>query len=161
MASRPPRARHSRSGDVRSSLGNEGSCYSSGFEEMKEDQEEKEVQSPLKQSGGADKEKVKAGSGASRQLDMQLVEPSRQKPRKRKSKGINPGTQTPDLNVPLEGSNAIVPVGLVNSRVSQLDVSADNTSDGSMIETLKKQRRGSAQNARSATAVSDSPRRAQ
>ena len=125
MASRPPRATHSRSGDGRSSLGDEGSRYSSSFEETKEDQEEKEVQSPLKRSGRANKEKVKASSRASRQFDMQLVKPSRQKQRKRKSKGINLGTQTLDLNVPLEGSNAIVPIGLMNSRVSQLDVSAE------------------------------------
>ena len=66
-----------------------------------------------------------------------------------------------DLNIPLEGSSAIVPVGLVNARVTQLDVSTDNTSGDSMIETLKKQRRGSNQNARSAAAVSNSPRQAQ
>ena len=51
-----------------------------------------------------------------------------------------------DLSVPLEGPSAIVPAGLVNSRVNQLDASADNSGE-SMIETLKKQKRGSIHNA--------------
>lgn len=70
-----------------------------------------------------------------------------------------PAAQTPDLNIPLAGSSAIVPAGLVNSRVSQLDASGDN-SGGSMIETLKKQKRGTTQNARSAATACGSPRRA-
>jgi hypothetical protein len=51
----------------------------------------------------------------------------------------NSTAQTPDLNILLV-SNAIVPAGLVNSWVSQLGVSAE-ASGGSMIETLKKQKR--------------------
>jgi hypothetical protein len=80
--------------------------------------------------------------------------------RKRKSKVPNPPVQTPVLNFPLAGSNAIVPVGLVTSRIGQLDGSVEHSGD-SMIETLKKQKRGnSTQNATSAAAASDSPRRA-
>lgn len=81
--------------------------------------------------------------------------------RKRKSKGAGPATQTPDLNIPLTGSNAIVPIGLVKSRVSQLDGGSES-SGGSMIETLTKQKRSDTnQNARSAAAADGSSRRAQ
>jgi hypothetical protein len=80
--------------------------------------------------------------------------------RKRKSKQSAPALHTPDLNEPAV-SNAIVPIGLVNSRVSQLDTGTESSS-GSLEENLKKQRRGSLTNiARSAAAASDSPRRAQ
>jgi hypothetical protein len=80
-------------------------------------------------------------------------------PRKRKSKVSDLGTQTPNLNIPLDGANAIVPVGLVNSRINQLDASGDSGGD-CMIEQLKKQKRGRSQSVRSAAAVEDSPRRA-
>lgn len=81
--------------------------------------------------------------------------------RKRKSKVSNAPAQTPDLNIPLQGSSAIVPVGLVNSRVNQIDGSAEHGSDN-MIETLKKQKRGDfSQNATSAAAAKGSPRRVQ
>jgi hypothetical protein len=50
---------------------------------------------------------------------------------------VDLATQTPDLNIPLAGSNAIVPNGLVNSRVNQLDKIIDNSSE-SLIETPKK-----------------------
>lgn len=76
-------------------------------------------------------------------------------PRKRKSK-ISPAQQTLDLNIPLGESNVIVLVGLVNSRVSQSDIAGDN-SGGSMIETLKKQKRSNTQNARSAMAAKAAP----
>lgn len=39
--------------------------------------------------------------------------------RKRKSKGTEPTSLTPNLNIPLSSSNAIVPVGLVNARVQK------------------------------------------
>ena len=81
--------------------------------------------------------------------------------RKRKSKAADPTLQTPDLNVPAEVSNAIVQIGLVNSRVSQLD-GASETSGDSMLEMLKKQKRSTnSQNARLAVAFKDSPRRTQ
>ena len=38
-------------------------------------------------------------------------------------------SQTPDLNIPLTGSNAIVPVGLVNSRINQLDGGTDGDAE--------------------------------
>lgn len=98
---------------------------------------------------------------ASRKLNMDGQGDTRQPIRKRKSKPTNPVMQTPDLNAPALGPNVIVPVSLVNSRVNQLDASPEN-SGGSLIETLKKQKRGSfSQNARSAAAVSSSPHRAQ
>lgn len=91
------------------------------------------------------------GSGASRQLDME-VEHRWTHPRKRKSKVAMPTTQTPDLNIPLGGLNVIVPVRMVSSRVNQLDNSADSAGS-SMIETLKKQKWGNPQNARLAVAA--------
>lgn len=84
----------------------------------------------------------------SRHLDLQVGEKQRQPPRKRKNKGAGSTDQTPDLNIPLTGSTAIVPAGLVNSRVNQLDGTVDSGGE-SMIETLKKQRRGTNQNVRS------------
>lgn len=85
---------------------------------------------------------------------------TRQLARKRKSKQSGPAVQTPDLNEPVY-SNAIIPIGLVNSRVNQLDTCSEN-SGGSVEENLKKQGRGSlSNNARSAAAASGSPRRAQ
>jgi hypothetical protein len=49
---------------------------------------------------------------------------------------------------------------MVNSRVNLLDATVDS-SGNSLIEILKKQKRGNNQNAGSAAAVDDSPRRAQ
>jgi hypothetical protein len=103
--------------------------------------------------------KGKAGTGVSRELVIEDDETRRPLPRKRKLKGAGSGTDTPDLNIPLEPSNAIVPTGLVNSRLSQLDGSGEH-SGGSMIETMKKQRRGYTKIARSAAAAESSPRRA-
>jgi hypothetical protein len=138
-------------------MGDDGSRHSSEFVGNSEDPE---VQSPLKNQKGAEQnEGTKTGAGASRQLDLQAKEPGRTLPKKRKSKVTNVTVQTPDLNIPVT-SNAIVPAGLVNSRVSQLDTSVES-SGGSMIETLKKQKRGNNQNARSAASVNDCPRRAQ
>lgn len=157
-ASKPPRTQHSKSGNVRTSHGEDGSSHQPGDADETDDQV---VQSPLKQQvETSGKEKAKAGTGASKQLDMQDVENGRPLPRKRKSKVNNPSTQTPDLNIPLQTTNAIVPVGLVTSRVNQLDGNADNIGE-SMSETLKKQKRGNPQSARSAAAAQDSPRRAQ
>jgi hypothetical protein len=68
---------------------------------------------------------------------------------------------TPDLNIPAMGLNAIVPVGLVNSRVHQLGGGSES-SGGSLEETTKKKRRGSlSHNTRSAAAARDRPRWAQ
>lgn len=77
-----------------------------------------------------------------RKLDLQDEGDQQKLPPKCKSKGATPATQIPDLNIPVGVSNAIVLAGLVSSRVNDLDATAD--SDGSsMIERLKKQRRGS------------------
>jgi hypothetical protein len=46
---------------------------------------------------------------------------------------------TPDLNIPAMGLNAIVPVGLVNSRVHQLGGGSES-SGGSLEETTKKKK---------------------
>jgi hypothetical protein len=80
-------------------------------------------------------------------------------PRKRKSKGGDQVLQTPDLNALPEVSNAIVTVGFVNSRVNQIDGGSESSGE-SMVEKLKKQKRGTfSQTARSAAAAFDSPAR--
>jgi hypothetical protein len=132
-----------------------GSCHSSS--EPIPDAEDTEVQSPLKEPPRANLKEKGAMVGVNRKIDLMEV----QKVRKRKSKATHTNAQTPDLNVPVHSTSAIVPVGLVNSRVSQLDGGTES-SGGSLEETIKKQRRSSSSNnARSMAAVDSSPRRAQ
>ena len=141
---------------VHGSRGEGGSCHSSSNPlDAKEDQE---VQSPLKAPQEAPERVQNTERGrAGRKLDMDGADNARIPDRKWKSKRSGPELQTPDLNVPV-GSNDIVPIGLVNSRVFQLDSGAESTG-GSLEETLKKQRRGSlTNNARSVVAAIDSPR---
>lgn len=105
----------SRSGDGWSSVGDEGSHRSS--ENMGETKEQDEVQSHLKQQAepvpGA---KGRSSAGMSQQLDLQEDATRRPPPLKRKNKVSGLATQTPDLNIPLAGSTAIEPMGLVKSR---------------------------------------------
>jgi hypothetical protein len=132
-----------------------GSCHSSS--EPIPDAEDTEVQSPLKEPPRANLKEKGAMVGVNRKLDLMEV----QKVWKRKSKATHTNIQTPDLNVPVHSTSAIVPVGLVNSRVSQLDGGTES-SGGSLEETIKKQRRSSSSNnARSVAAADSSPRRAQ
>lgn len=106
------------------------------------------------------KERRGSGKETGKKLFAQGEEGLRAQQRKRKSNMPGETDQTLDLNLPVD-SNAIVSVGLVNSRVSQLDGDTEASGE-SMIEKLKKQKRsGSNQQARSATAADDSPRRAQ
>lgn len=120
------------------------------------------MQSPLKMppvGATPPKEKGKKVNNTSRKLDLK-EDNQNQLPRKRKSKGHGSDSHTPDLNLPVVEPNAIVPIGLVHARVNQMDSSSESAGD-SMIETLKKQKRVTPQNARSAAAASDSPHRAQ
>jgi hypothetical protein len=152
--SRPPRAFQNKSGHVQSQTGNGGSCQSSS---VHGEEDVPEVQSPLK-APSINPSRGESDGVANRKLNMNVEDSERQMVRKRKSKA---STLTPDLNLPPEGSKAIVPAGLVNSRVSQLGGGSES-STGSLEETIKKQRRGnSSQNARSAVAARGSPRRAQ
>jgi hypothetical protein len=90
------------------------------------------------------------------------VEDHKQMMRKRKYKGsvssgnTNPGSLLSEAN----SSVALVPAGLVDVWVCQADDS-QVISDDSSDELIKKQKMYSPQNARSATAASVSPRRAQ
>lgn len=162
-ASRPPRGFQSKSENSRSSRGDEASHSSSGHVGESDDHE---VQSPLKQQPGSQSDasevgRAKSVTGAGKQLFGSREEEPRQVYRKRKSKVANEQSLTPDLNLPVMDSSAIVPVGRVCSRVNQFDGGSENSGE-SMIETLKKQRRGNNnQNARSAAAAIGSPRRAQ
>jgi len=82
--------------------------------------------------------------------------------RKRKSKTNGPAINpAPGLNLPPVNNTALVPAGLVNARVSQLDRGGGGNEDD-MEEMIKKQRRSSTTNiASSAAAAEGSPRRAQ
>lgn len=108
---------------------------------------EQEVNSPLKHGDNSRGEELHTETA--RQLFQ--VGPSVEKhPRKRKTKSA--GASRLDLNKPV--SNALIPVGLVNSRMSQFATDAD--------EAAKKQKVSEAnKNARSAAAAGCSPRRAQ
>jgi hypothetical protein len=137
-------------------MGDDGSQFSSS--DRVPDTEDNEVQSPREQqtsgqqSGLLPEEGTKKGTEPSKHLVMQDDEQDQAQLRKRKSKGLG-ASQTPDLNIPFDGSSAIALSGLVSSRVNR---------GGSIIETLKKQKRGNTTpNARSAAAARDSPRWAQ
>jgi hypothetical protein len=83
------------------------------------------------------------------------------KVRKRKSKGLEPSL-TPDLNLPIIDTSALVPAGRVLSRVQQLAKNSDGAVLSALEELPKKQKRSSKTNdAGSAAAASSSPRRAQ
>lgn len=151
-APRPPK-QYSRS-DGKGSLS--GSHRSEGFVDELEDLE---VQSPLKHNQKSDDMDSEGAGGASASRRLNLdddTEGARKLARKRKSKVTTPVTQTPDLNIPVGGSSAIVPVGLVSSRVSQLGAEVDS-GGSSMIETLKKQKCGLNQTERSAAPAESSP----
>lgn len=159
IGTRPPQVSQAKGGSSRSARGDGESCHSSSS--PVEADEDGEVQSPLKTPLDSDRREQEDARGlAGRKLDLAGADGTQHPARKRKSKQTRPALHTLDLNVPV-GSNAIVPIELVNSRVSQLDTGADNNG-GSLEETLKKQRRGSfSNNARSAAAAKDNPRRAQ
>ena len=168
-ASRPPRGQQGRQRGSRSSMGEDDSRFSSS--DHVGDSEELEVQSPLKKqagskhTGASTDERSSKGTGVGKKLFQQEEGELNPGQRKRKSKVSDPVSLTPDLNILLMGSSAIVPVGIVNSRINKLDGGTDggaDSSDGSMIETLKRQKRGTTkQNAKSAGAATSSSRRAQ
>jgi hypothetical protein len=84
-------------------------------------------------------------------------------PRKRKSKSSSSrSSMTPDLNLPAAGETTLLPSGTVLARVNQLAQKGEKRMSASE-ELSKKQRKGNHNNndAPSATAASDSPRRAQ
>lgn len=135
-----------------------GAQHSSGFVDESEDPE---IQSPLKNNMEKEDdmdEEYSGGTAASRKLNLDVQGGPHMLPRKRKSKGVTQANQTHDLNIPLATSNAIVPVGLVSSRVNQLG-SGSESGGSSMTGTLKKQKRGFNPSERSAAAAPGSPRR--
>jgi hypothetical protein len=155
--SKHSRGTASRSGDHRSD----------GRAETQVRDEEVEVTSPLKQPETRGKEKEEPPQGnvnASRQLFQARRDSTNRAPRKRKSKTSNP-SQTPDLNLPVVNSLAVVPSGLVSSRVNQITGAgerSENAPTATSDELAKKQRRTNTQTcAGSAAAASGSPRRAQ
>lgn len=69
---------------------------------------------------------------------------------------------TPDLNIPVDEVNALVPVGLVTERVHQLGRNSKKVDASASEASPKKQKMTNIQiNAGSAAAARGSPRRAQ
>ena len=97
-----------------------------------------------------------------RQLFQAKKGEQQQTVRKRKSKVVPEiPTTAPDLNLPIMDTTALVPAGLVSSRVNQLAGTRDGNEDG-QTEVPKKQKCSTnSDDARSAAAVDDSSRRAQ
>lgn len=114
LASTLPRSHFSKSRDERILVGEDESLQSSS--ERTEEIEEQEVQSPLK-GAARTSQKGQPGIGAHRQLVLHEERTMNPLLRKRKSKNAGSTLQTCDLNVTVLEHNAIVPSGLVNSRV--------------------------------------------
>ncbi|CAN6272978.1 unnamed protein product [Urochloa humidicola] len=127
--------------------------------------EDGEITSPLKRRAPDEpRGKETATSDAGRQLFQAGQSDGRKLIKKRKSKRSGPtSSHTPDLNLPLTDVTAVVPAGLVSSRVSQLAGSQKNLEGEDVSEELiKKQRRSTNTiEARSAAAADGSPRREQ
>jgi len=119
-----------------------------------------EVTSPLKERG-ARTANASSKHGTTRQLFQAKKGEQQQTVRKRKSKVVSGiPTTAPDLNLPMD-TTALVPAGLVSSRVNQLAGTRDGNEDG-QTEVPKKQKCSTnSDDARSAAAVDDSSRRAQ
>ena len=83
------------------------------------------------------------------------------KVRKRKSKGLG-SSQTPDLNLPVIDTTALIPTSLVANHVSQMAKQGEDASGHDSAELSKKQRHFSNQSRVGSAAVADgSPCRAQ
>lgn len=123
--------------------------------------EEDEVTSPLKTTAPNMSDGTKAAMNASRQLFQEQESEGKKKARKRKSKRSD-SSLTPDLNLPVSETSALVPMGLVVARVQQMDKHIGGSGLPVPEELPKKQKRSSQQeDAGSAVAAVGSPRRAQ
>ncbi|CAN6304644.1 unnamed protein product [Urochloa humidicola] len=153
----------SSSGQSRSSTNRPGDQRSFTPRANAAKEREEEISSPLKRKEptGNTMPGTSVGSGG-RQLFSAAGPVDRQTVRKRKSKTTRTGTSpTPDLNLPSMEISEIVPIGLVHVRVAQLASGQEEARDV-VDELLKKQWRATPDNnARSAAAAGDSPRRAQ
>jgi hypothetical protein len=149
--SKQSRGSASRSGDFRSQDSKKGAGRD----------EEEEVVSPLKTAVPESSGRGVAATHAKCQLFQAKEGDDQVKVRKRKSKGLEPSL-TPDLNLPIIDTSALVPAGRVLSRVQQLAKNSDGAVLSALEELPKKQKRSSKTNdAGSAAAASSSPRRAQ
>ena len=109
-----------------------------------EGDDDPEVQSPLKiPHGSKDMDQGSDHDRARKKLDLSIYD-TRNPTRKQKSKPSRQALQNLELNE-LVGLNAIIPFGLMNSRMGQLDTRLES-SGGLPEENLKKQRRGSLTN---------------
>ncbi|CAN6289875.1 unnamed protein product [Urochloa humidicola] len=121
-----------------------------------------EITSPLKRRAPEEPKGKETMTNTGRQLFQEGTDAGRKVIKKRKSKRSGPTSSlTPDLNLPLEDTSALVPAGLVSSRVNQL-VGSRETGASTPSELSKKQKTSVSQPiARSAVAADGSPCRAQ
>lgn len=125
--------------------------------------DDEEITSPLKEAAPTGSDKPPSALNASQQMFQAKESGAKTTARKRKSKGSGSNSsQTPDLNLPMVDTTALVPAGLVIDRVNQLAHNAGGGGGMTSEELSKKQRRCNNQNdAKSAAAANSSPRRAQ
>lgn len=126
--------------------------------------DEDEVLSPMKTNAAGTGERNSGEEGflnTSRQLFQAKKGDGVPKTRKRKPKGVA-AASTPDLNLPAVDTSALIPLGLVSSRVQDLAKFGDGSEITKIDDLPKKQKHSSkSQNAGSAAAAGGSPRRAQ
>lgn len=162
-SARPTRSMSGRSGDdVEKERGMEDSR--SNVASANRLEEDEEITSPLKRPTSKANGKEPAASGVGRCLFQEGKDDGKKVFRKRKPRrGESQMSQTPDLNLPVDDMSALVPSGLVSSRVNQLG-GAWGTTEGEedLEEMLEKQKRTTqTTDERSAAAARGSPRRAQ
>jgi hypothetical protein len=128
-----------------------------------EREEEEEVLSPLKNHASKSDSDTRKATDASRQLFHRKKDESQIILRKRKAKGSGGSSSlTPDLNLPVIDTSALVPAGLVSERVIQLGKTGGEVGANVSEVSPKKQKRSKSQtHALSAATAGGSPRRAQ
>jgi hypothetical protein len=128
-----------------------------------EREEEEEVLSPLKNQASKSDSDTRKATDASRQLFHSKKDESQIILRKRKAKGSGGSSSlTPDLNLPVIDTSALVPAGLVSERVIQLGKTGGEVGANVSEASPKKQKRSKSQtHALSAATAGGSPRRAQ
>ncbi|CAO1947538.1 unnamed protein product [Urochloa humidicola] len=128
----------------------------------KEKERAEEVSSPLKRKEMDDGDGRRKGDGVGRELFAVAAAGARPPPRKRKTKPTTAKSgASPDFIFPTVDTSGLVPSGLVQSRVTQLDGGKD-MGEETQKELLKKQKlHVPAGTSGSAAAAAGSPRRAQ
>jgi hypothetical protein len=101
------------------------------------------VLSPLKSTISEERDRGKgAAANTSRDLFQAKRDDDQVKRWKRKSKGSE-SSLTPDLNLPVIDTSALVPTGLVMSKVQEIAKNVDGAALSALEELMKKQKRSS------------------